>query len=373
MAEALPGFVEIPGGSKAPMRSDDGRNIDPQLGLLLGDAAGQKPLASREDVALHSEIFPHVPSRQSTDSPSYYGVPVLKQPVWIWTIAAYFYIGGMSGMSATLGAAAQLFGGREMRGLVTKTRWIATVGGAMSSLLLIQDLGRPERFLHMLRVFKISSPMSMGSWILSAFSAAAGGAAVLPVAPRFLPRFASVFAPMTALCGVVAGLLGLPLAAYTGVLLVQTAVPIWRNPLWSVFALCSGTAAASSFLELLPLNANEARAVELFGFIGKVGELVFAKQLETEVAKVERVARPLQDGFTGMLWQTSKVLVIASAIVSLAPGHSRKKRILAGILGTAAGVCVRFAYFYAGKRSARDPRATFEQQRSTPAHVAGPI
>jgi formate-dependent nitrite reductase membrane component NrfD len=178
---------------------------------------------------------------------------------------------------------------------------------------------------------------------------------------------------VAALCGVVAGLMGLPLAAYTGVLLVQTAVPVWRSPLWSVFALCSGTAAASSFLELLPLNAKEARAVEMFGIFGKMGELLLAQRLEVEAAKVERVARPLNDGFTGMLWQTSKVLVIASAIISLAPGHSRKKRILAGVLGTAAGVCVRFAYFYAGKRSARDPRATFEQQRSIPAHVAGPI
>lgn len=373
MSESLPGFKKIPGGAQAPRASDDGRNIDPQIGLLTGDGSQQKLLASREDVELQSQVFPYVPSHQSVESPSYYGVPVLKQPVWMWTIAAYFYVGGMAGMSATLGSAAQLFGSRDMRGLVTKTRWIATVGAGISTYLLIEDLGRPERFLHMLRVFKISSPMSMGSWILSAFSAAAGGAAVLPYGPKFLPRFAALFPFMAAACGIAAGLLGLPLAAYTGVLLVQTAVPIWRNPLWSVFALCSGTAAASSFLELLPLNANEARAVEVFGLIGKAGEFILAQVLEKEAARVERVARPLHDGLSGMLWKTSKGLVIASAIVSLAPGRSRKKRIVAGVLGTAAGVCVRFAYFFAGRRSARDPRATFEQQRQIPAHVAGEI
>ncbi len=366
MTEGLPGFVTIPGGAEAPGVTDNGRNVDQLIGALTGEGSGQKPLASREHGALHAEVFPHVPSHQSVESPSYYGVPVLKQPVWMWTIAAYFYVGGMAGMSATLGSAAQLFGGREMQGLVTKTRWIATVGAGLSTYLLIDDLGRPERFLNMLRVFKLTSPMSMGSWILSAFSGAAGAAAVLPYGPK-------VFRPLAAPCGLLAGLMGLPLAAYTGVLLVQTAVPLWKNPLWSVFALCSGTAAASSFLELLPLNVKEARTVELFGLAGKVGELILAKQLEDDAAGVERVAHPLHDGLTGLLWQGAKVLVVASAIVSLAPGHGRKKRIIAGALGTAAGVCVRFAYFFAGKRSARDPRATFEQQRRFPAQIAGEI
>jgi formate-dependent nitrite reductase membrane component NrfD len=364
--KGIPGFVLVPDGGQAPGRNDDGRNIDPITGLLIGEGSSQKPLASRADIALQSEIFPHVPSRQPFESPTYYGIPVLKQPVWIWTIAAYFYAGGLAGMSATLGSAAQLLGGREMRGLVTKTRWVATVGAGISTALLIDDLGRPERFLNMLRVFKLTSPMSMGSWILTFFSSAAGAAAVLPHGPR-------LFRPLASVCGVLAGLLGLPLAAYTGVLLVQTAVPLWKNRLWSVLALCSGTAAASSALELLPLSAKEARTVELFGLIGKAGEFLMALRIEDEASRVERVARPLRDGFTGLLWQSSKVLVVASALVSIAPGHSRKKRIIAGVLGTAAGICVRFAYFFAGKRSARDPRATFEQQRHTPALAAGEI
>ncbi|MFL6446564.1 MAG: NrfD/PsrC family molybdoenzyme membrane anchor subunit [Bryobacteraceae bacterium] len=307
-----------------------------------------------------------MPSRRSGDTPSYYGTPVLKQPVWIWTIAAYFYVGGVAGMSATLGAAAQLAGGEKMRSLVTKTRWISIVGALISTGFLIHDLGRPERFLNMLRVFKVTSPMSMGSWILSAFSSAAGAAAVLPLGPR-------LFRPLAGLFGIVAGLFGLPLAAYTGVLLMHTAVPLWKNPLWLILALCSGAAAAGSFLELLPLNSKEARAVELFGLIGKVGEVVVATSIEKDVAHVERVGRPLHDGFTGFLWQSAKVLTVVSAVISLSPGHSRTKRVAAGILGTAAGVCVRFAYFLAGKRSARDPRATFEQQRKVRAIPAGEI
>ena len=362
----IPGFVEIAGGAERPGARDDGRNIDPETGILIGEGSAQKPLASRLNIDLQSQVFPHLPSRQPGESPSYYGVPVLKQPVWLWTIAAYFYVGGLAGMSAALGSAAQLFGGREMRRLVTKTRWIATIGAVISTGLLIQDLGRPERFLHMLRVFKVTSPMSMGSWILSAFSSAAGASAVLPYGPRRFRWLANVF-------GALAGLLGLPLAAYTGVLLVQTAVPLWRNPLWSVFALLSGTGATGSFLLLLPLNNKESLAVETFGTIGKVAEVLVGHWIENEASRVERVARPFQTGLTGLLWQSAKILFIASSIASLAPGHSKKKRYTAGALGSLGGVCVRFAYFMAGKRSALDPRATFEQQRAIPAATAGEI
>src|ERR1700730_10381208 len=102
IGNGIPGFVLIPGGAELPATSDDGRNVDLQTELLLGEGSDQKPLASREDVHLQSLVFPHVPSRQAGETPAYYGVPVLKQPVWIWTIAAYFYAGGLAGMSATL-------------------------------------------------------------------------------------------------------------------------------------------------------------------------------------------------------------------------------------------------------------------------------
>ncbi|MBV9302809.1 MAG: polysulfide reductase NrfD [Acidobacteriaceae bacterium] len=363
--ELIPGFQTIPDG-QTPAARDDGRNVDLQTGLLLGEASGQKALASRHDLGLQSQAFPNVPGRQSSESPSYYGIPVLKQPVWVWWIAVYFYVGGLAGMSALLGAAVQMFGGRDMRSLVTKTRWIATIGAGLSTVLLIADLGRPERFLNMLRVFKLTSPMSMGSWVLSTFSAAASGAAVLSYGPR-------IFRPLAGAFGILAGLLGLPLASYTGVLLVQTAVPLWKNRWWSVLALCSGTSAACSFLELLPLNAKEARAIQVFGLIGECGEILAAKQIEKEASQIEHVAKPLHDGLTGFLWQSAKALTVASAVVSIAPGHSRKKRIAAGLLGTAAGICMRFAYFLAGKRSARDPHATFQQQRRIPALHAGEL
>jgi formate-dependent nitrite reductase membrane component NrfD len=342
--------------------TDDGRNIDTTLGTLAGEAAGQTPLASRQDIALQAQSFPYVPSRQSWSSPSYYDHPMLKTPVWIWSIPAYFYAGGVAGVSATLGAAAQLMAPQSMRSLVVRARWVATIGGAVSAALLIHDLGRPERFLNMLRVFRVSSPMSMGSWILSVFSGAAGAAAVLPHGPRFLR-------PVGEIGGVVAGLFGLGLSGYTGVLISQTAVPVWQasyrtNP---ILFLASGTAAAASFFEFFRLNESEQRAVERFALMGKIIELAAALVLEREANRVTRVGRPLREGFSGFLWSAAKVTTIAGIVVSALPGKSRGKRFVSGVLGSAASLLVRFGIFYAGKASARDPRASFEQQRQLPA------
>lgn len=337
---------------------DDGRNVDTALGTLSGEAASQATPAGKHDVALHSQSFPYVPSSQSQSSPSYYDHPLLKQPVWIWSIPTYFYVGGVAGVGATLGAAAQLMAPETMRSLVVRSRWLATVGGAISSALLIHDLGRPARFLNMLRVFRVSSPMSMGSWILSIFSGAAGAAALAPYGPRLLQ-------PLGEAAGLVAGLFGLGLSGYTGVLLSQTAVPVWQqsyrtNP---ILFLASGTAAAGSFFEFFKLNARESHAVERFALMGKFLELAAALVLEAEARRVSRVGRPLQEGFSGFLWRAAKVSIVAGIAVSVMPGKSRAKSVVSGVLGSAASLLVRFGIFFAGKASARDPRASFEQQR----------
>ncbi len=332
------------------------RDIDQTIGTLSGEAAGQR---SEPRIALHSQAFPYVPSQQPAHDPSYYDRPMLKEPTWIWSIPMYFYVGGAAGVSTALGAAAQIFAPHSMRSLVTRSRWIGAVGGAISAALLIHDLGRPKRFLYMLRVFRLSSPMSIGSWILSAFSLCIGGAAVLPLGPRFL-------APLITPLGFFGGVLGLGLSGYTGVLLSQTAVPVWQASyrITPVLFLASGTASASAFFELFNLNRHEAATVERFGMMGKITELLAAIALERNAAGVERVVRPLKTGFSGLLWQAAKVLTVAGIILSVIPGKSRKRRISSGLIGTAASLCFRFGIFYAGKISARDPRASFDQQRA---------
>ena len=322
-------------------RALDGRNINTQLGALTGEASGQAARRQADpNMVLQSRSFPYIPSQQPGTSPAYYDRPMLKDVAWEWPIAAYFYVGGACGVATTLGAVAQLAAPNSMRSLIQKSRWIGTIGAIISSTLLVRDLGRPERFLHMLRVFRMKSPMSMGTWILVVFSSAVGATAVLPFGPRFFRPLIHLFSP-------IAGLFGLGLAGYTGVLITQTAVPIWQqgyrlNP---ILFLSSATAAASSLFEMTALNEVEHKAVTTFGLIGKAAEFTTTLMLESELTKLSRVAKPIEDGFSGMLWQAAKVLTVASALVTLLPGRSRKTSFVAGLLGSLASLSLRFGIF----------------------------
>src|SRR5690242_11677407 len=262
---------------------------------------------------------------------------MLKAATWIWSIPTYFYVGGVAGVGTALGTAAQIFAPDSMGSLVARSRWVGIIGGAVSAILLIHDLGRPKRFLYMLRVFRLSSPMSIGSWILSVFSICVGGAATLSLGPRFL-------APLAKPLGFVAGLLGLGLSGYTGVLISQTAVPVWRASyrITPVLFLASGAASTAALFEFFNLNHREAAAVERFGTMGKVTELLAAIALERNASRVSRVAHPLKTGFSGVLWQAAKVLTVAGIVLSMIPGKGRKRRISSGVIGTAASLCLRF-------------------------------
>jgi formate-dependent nitrite reductase membrane component NrfD len=331
----------------------DGRLIDERRGILEGEGSHQKIRQSSDFPATPTpDTYRHVPGVDAAD-PTYYGQAILKQPVWIWTIPTYLYIGGVAGASATLGAAAHAMEGRKLHKLVTHCRWTATVGAVLSTACLIHDLGRPMRFLYMLRVFRPSSPMSVGSWVLTGFGGAAAGSAVLPGA---LGTFA----------GGVAGLLGMPLASYTSVLLSHTAVPLWQESRRTMPFLFIGSAisAAAALLEFGHFSHREERVITAFAVAGSLMELAGVAALEHEAARVEQVAKPLREGATGALWTTAKVLSAASLVLALVPGKSRKVRVLSGIAGTLASLAVRFAIFHAGKRSAADPRATFHLQRA---------
>jgi len=266
---------------------------------------------------------PHPPG------PTYYDRPAIKEPVWIWSVPAYFHAGGVTAGAALLAAATQHRA--DLAGFTTRCRWLAAGGAALSTAFLVHDLGRPARFLNMLRVFRPTSAMSMGSWTLAA--------------------------------GVGAPVLG----TYTGVLLADTAVPVWQHtrhtlpPLFATSALASTTAA----LELLGLDGQAERITHRLGTGAKLAELAAATAVERDAAAAgPAVARPLHEGVSGQLWQASKVLTALSLLVSLLPLPRRTRQLLTGTLGTLAGLALRFGVFRAGFISARDPHATFAPQRA---------
>ena len=184
---------------------------------------------------------------------SYYGRPIIKEPVWKEPdVPGYLFFGGLAGASSVLAAAAQLTG---RRGLARAAKTAALGGISLSSMFLINDLGRPARFHHMLRVFKLSSPMSVGSWLLSAYGPAAGAAALSDVT-GILPA-----AGTAATAG--AALLGPAVTTYTAVLLCDTAVPAWHEAhreMPYVFAGSAASAAGGFGLLAAPRGESEPAA-----------------------------------------------------------------------------------------------------------------
>lgn len=338
----------------------DGRNVAPDLGILEGEGSQQRVrrIEERRDRVGVREL-PPTEAITVPEGPSYYGMPVLKEPVWRWMIPAYFFTGGLAGACAVLGSTAQAAGGGGVPLLVRRCRQVAFGGAIASAALLVADLGRPSRFLGMLRVFRPTSPMNMGTWLLTPFGALSGLAAlptVMPV-PRFVERAADA-----AWYG--AGLLGLPLVGYTGVLISNTAVPVWqstRRTLPVLFAF-SGAVSAGALFDMWPVRRRGNAIVRRFGVASRVAETIFSIALNQEARRRGslRVARPLRHGRSGLMLRAAGALITASVVAEIAPGRRHR---LAGALAMAGTLLLRFGIMSAGRASARDPHATFDMQR----------
>ena len=335
----------------------DFRQIDTNIATLTGEAAGQDVQHEDKHLAKAApQAWPSVPGIDS--DPTYYDRPMLKEPVWIWAVPLYFYVGGLSGAALTMAAAAQMVDGARLWKFVKHCRLIGGIGGGIGSGLLIADLGKPSRFLNMLRVFRPTSPMSVGAWVLAGAGPIGMGTALWSHKPGFRGRAADVF-------GLAGGALGMPLAGYTAVLISNTAVPVWqsaRRALPFLF-ISASMASLASFYQLVGVPRSARTILTVFGTAGRVAELAATRAVEKEAGKVERVARPLREGPSGILVKAAGILNAASLILSLWPGRSRKRQLAAGILGTAGSIVLRYGIYYAGRASARDPRASFHQQR----------
>ncbi|WP_375742657.1 polysulfide reductase NrfD [Corallococcus interemptor] len=341
-------------------RKADGRNIDPRAGILEGEGAQQRvkdPEPTRQGMG----VLTTVPSRSGPDSagaPSYYGLPVLKEPLWIWTVPAYFYVGGVAGAASVLGVALEHLGGRRLERLAGRCHAVATAGDMVSAGLLIHDLGRPSRFLNMLRVFRPTSPMSMGSWVLA-------GSGAVNTAAFVLRRMPGALGVMGRAAGWMGAVLGLPLAGYTAVLVSNTAVPLWQQVgrTLPLFFMASATASAGSLLSLFPHTDAEERVLRRFRIAGKVAEVFTREAVELEARQVAEVGKPLRTGAAGALWALSRTCSLAGLVMDVLPGRARWKQVTADVLTTVGAVAARYAVIQAGKASARNPQATFQGQR----------
>lgn len=291
------------------------------------------------------------PFPMASPASGYYGIPLLKRPAWTWEIPLYFFAGGAAGAAAVVGSVASFTGAD--RKIVRDARWIAAAGSVISPALLISDLGKPARFLNMLRVFKPQSAMSVGVWTLVGFSAGASAAAFAQVlSDRYGPSF-----PVRVLdrAGDAASLLfGLPFSNYTGVLIGATAIPVWNESVADLpihFGM-SGLSAAVGLLELM--GNDKSRALQALGIGAALFECWEGLRIET---RPNEILNPLRQGGSGLVTRAGGLLSgpvpAALRLISLFSG-SRKLRRAAAASAITGSLLTRVAWVYAGHESAKD-------------------
>jgi hypothetical protein len=295
------------------------------------------------------------------DFTSYYGKPVLNPPVWASPdIPGYLFLGGLSGAASLLGAGADLTG-RPALAATAKVGATAAIG--LSLAALVHDLGRPARFLNMMRVFKVTSPMSVGSWLLAGYAPAIGVATASSLTGRMRP----VGAVATAGSAV----LGPAVAAYTAALISDTAVPAWHDGYRELpFVFTGSGAMAAGGLGLLGAPVSEIGPARNLALLGWALEAVAFERMKRRMGLV---AEPYETGRGGAYMRASQVLGavgVVGAALTAAPGPvlggGRGRRVVAAASGAAliaASAAMRWGVFHAGMASARDPKYTVVPQR----------
>jgi formate-dependent nitrite reductase membrane component NrfD len=290
--------------------------------------------------------------------------PFIHAPLWEWQVATYFWFGGMASGSAFVALACDAAGDHRSAAIARK---VALAAVAPGPALLIDDLGRPERFLNMTRIFKPRSPMNTGSWCLIAFS----GSGALAVGADLIRR------PKTArVLGAFTALLGSYLGSYTGVLLACTAVPVWgrsRTILGPAFvATATATGAAATRLVLaasgLPHHHPTRRALGTIETASMLTELSISTLGERRLGDA---AEALRQGRPGVCFRTAKTLVALGISLRLAARRTGpREHELASVMYLAAGLLFRFAWVYAGKASATDDATVAAASRDARARRA---
>jgi formate-dependent nitrite reductase membrane component NrfD len=316
------------------------------------------------------ETFHHPRTDPEREGHDYYGIPPIKEHTWTWEVPVYFWLGGIGAGSHLISTVAQLLGWKD-KAFFRATRYTVLVTMILSPILLIMDLGRPERFYNMLRIVKLRSPMSTGSWALTIFGVLSGLIAATQAArdgllgrDNILVGLVKTFIP-DRLLSVLALPVGLYVGLYSGILLSATSVPMWaRNfllmgPTFLSSALSTGLSAISFVLHLG--DWGEKRTLEALRRTERIALVIEGGLLAASLARMGRWSKPLYSKELAPLFLGATILggVLAPFTLLSSGRERRSKSLLSSVLVLLGGLALRFAMIEGGRLSARDPQATF--------------
>jgi hypothetical protein len=363
------GKADASGNDARVGESAIGKNVRERAAGRVPDASSEKRLLDiRREAETKGKIEalgvrpPGAPFPQASPQTGYYGIPLLKEPQWKWEVPLYFFVGGAAGSAAVIGAMAHWVAGD--RELTRDARLVAAGGAVLSTGLLIADLGRPARFLNMLRVFKKQSPMSVGAWVLAGFGTFAGATAFAELVKQ---RFD--WAPVRVMGNIsetFSAALGLPFHNYTGVLIGATAIPVWNENV-KTLPIHFGMSGVSTSVAILELLGHRNQALNMLGIGAAAIETWEGFHLES-TAKPE--LKPLKRGLSGWVTRAGGVLsgpVPLALRIAGALSNSHKVRRAAAWSSIAGSLLTRYGWMQAGRASARDWRLPLEIPEESPA------
>lgn len=339
----------------------NGVHPDPKKGIAPGsNDSGDKSLEARDGRGRKSD------GDTKDGEPAYYDISLLKAPLWTPEVGTYFFLGGMSSACFSVARLADRFGRGQYREVTKAGTLIAALAALPCAPLLIWDLGDRSRFHHMLRVWKPSSPMNLGSWTLTVYTLT-GGIAALRELLRVRRHDAALSGAgriIDETAGLVADGVGVPLglllAGYTGVLLSTTSTPVWSRNSWigalfSASAVSAGTGAVRLALEVV---GQDGAGTEALGKVETAAHIAEAIAQVGFVREAGPLAKPLLVGGQKTLYWTSVVAgVILPEVLNRVPvarKHKRWMSVAAGVVSLVGGFALRHAFVEAGRPSALD-------------------
>jgi formate-dependent nitrite reductase membrane component NrfD len=291
-----------------------------------------------------------------------------ESPDWSWPIAVYFFVGGLAGGAAFIGAFLDLFGDPADKPAARIGHLLAAPLIAIGGVILVADLKRPERFWHMILqsetyrpMFKWYSAISFGVWVVGAFTVVSGLVFLgvlaefrwFPDGLRWLRNLheGALGQILTAL----SGLLGLFTAGYTGVLLSDSNRPLWGDStLLGILFLLSGVSAAAALITLIAWRRAYPGTLRWLGFMDTYSSILELAVLVVMVVALGSVATEVWDNIWGILLAVGAVL--AGILIPLAL-HLRPRLIgsltvpSAALLVIAGSFCLRLAIVMASERT----------------------